>query len=68
MVEVRAYDKEGTLIAAQWVDDVISADGMAAGCHVQYECDTWVGETQIFSHATPFQRLVPGVLDDSPEA
>lgn len=62
MFEVTAYDEGGVLMAARQFDNPVSADGFAAGLHAHYGWDTWVNETQIFSHVKPYERLVPGVI------
>ncbi len=62
MFEVTAYDEDGKLMATHQFDDLATADGCATGLHVQYEWDTWVNKTQIFSYTKPYERLVPGVI------
>jgi len=60
---VRAFDQSGRLMCEERWADVVEADGFAAGLHVQYKCDAWINDVQIFSHLKPNQRLVPGVID-----
>ena len=61
MFEVTAYDENGELMASHQFDDLATADGFSAGIHAQYEWDTWVNQTQIFSHKKPYERLALGV-------
>ena len=60
---VRAFDQNGSLMREERFNDVVSADGFAAGLHVHYGWYSWVNDVQIFSHLTPHKRLVPGVID-----
>lgn len=60
---VKSFDPNGNLVHQQTFWDEYEADGWAAGRHVHYGVDTWVNDVQIFSHKTPYNRLVPGLPD-----
>lgn len=63
MLRVSAYNKERALIAEYLFDDLVGADGAAAGLHERYKCDVFVNQALVFSQKQLGKRLAPGVLD-----
>lgn len=63
MFKVCAVDTNGVIIKYAYIEDLIGADGFAAGLHTQYICDVFVNNVQLFSHLNPNVRLYPGVID-----